>query len=138
MIFAIVIVAVLLLANANASAADRSASFTAFAESIATAEGFGRAGAVPTLRNNPGDLVGSDGRIRTFATVDDGWRALYHQLDLMRDGESSYYDPTNSIATVATVWTATEQASWARNVVAAMQARGFSVTAQSTLLEVLG
>lgn len=133
----IVLVAVVVLLSVESHAAGRTGSYVAFAESIAQAEGFGVAGAIPTVRNNPGDLVGSDGQIRSFSTVNDGWAALYRQLDLMRDGLSRNYDPDDTIAEVAAVWTQTQQTEWARNVVAGMNARGFSITAHNTLAEVL-
>jgi hypothetical protein len=68
------------------------------AQAIAKREGFGIPGTVPTRLNNPGDLMyahqdgalphgvtGTDGRLRVyaaFASVMDGWRALYNQIRL--------------------------------------------------------
>lgn len=64
------------------------------AQAIATAEGFGKPNAIPTLRNNPGDLTESDGAghwvPRTFATVEDGWNHLYAYVQRMIDGTGHY------------------------------------------------
>jgi hypothetical protein len=111
------------------TARNRSGSFFAFANAIASAEGFGVPGAIPTVRNNPGDLKlpSSGGAITTFATPADGWEALYKQLDLIRSGSSSFYDPDMSVAQVAGVWTATQQSEWLTNVLASMARQGYNV-----------
>ncbi len=135
----VVALALVLVLSRKASAAPsgRSASFTAFAESIAVAEGYGIAGAIPTVRNNPGDLKLSGDSITTFPTPDAGWQALYRQLDLIRSGESRYYNLAMTIQSMARTWTATEQGAWASNVVRAMNERGFSVTLSTQLAEIL-
>ena len=116
----------------------RSQSFLDFAESIAYAEGYGVPGAIPTVRNNPGDLkLTGDGSITTFPTVQAGWDALYHQLEIMRDGTSSYYRPDMRLIDMARIWTTTEQSAWVSNVVRSMQSRGHSVTIYSILGDVL-
>jgi hypothetical protein len=64
---------------------------TKFAQLIAKMEGFGKPGAIPTLRNNPGDLrhsphsshdgIGPDD-IGIIDTVEHGWEDLERQLAL--------------------------------------------------------
>ncbi len=138
-VWLVVVLVGVLLATRKASAAmtGRAASFIALAESIAVAEGFGLAGAVPTVRNNPGDMKGSNGQVKSFETVTDGWDALYHQLDLMRTGTSAYYSPDMTLWEVSRVWTTTQQDGWLSNVVQAMHDRGYPVTTQTTLSEIL-
>jgi hypothetical protein len=62
-------------------------------QAIARAEGYGKPGAIPTVRNNPGDLESIDGQIKVFMTPDEGWNALRHQVDLMATGQSRIYQP---------------------------------------------
>jgi hypothetical protein len=137
----VVVLALVLVLSRTASAATpgsaRRASFTAFAESIAVAEGYGIAGAIPTVRNNPGDLKLSGDTITTFPTPDAGWQALYRQLDLIRSGDSRYYTLAMTIGQMSRVWTATEQGAWASNVVRAMNERGFAVSLSTQLAEIL-
>ena len=102
------------------------------AQAIAKAEGFGVAGAIPTLANNPGDLTqagqgyaGDTGRtiganIIVFDNVTDGWNALYKQVRLMLSGSSDVYSLTDSISTVASKYTATDADAWAQNVANAL------------------
>jgi len=116
----------------------RTQSFLAFAQAISVAEGYGIAGAIPTVRNNPGDLKLSAGQITTFATPAEGWEALYHQLELMRDGTSRYYGPGMTLAEAGRIWTATEQSAWLANVIRAMRGQGFDVNETTTLGEILG
>lgn len=120
-------------------ASSRSASFAALAESIGVAEGYGLAGAIPTVRNNPGDLKlpGSNGQVTTFANPEEGWDALYRQLDLIRTGQSAYYNPDMTIFEMARVWTTTQQDAWGGNVVRAMNDRGYPVTLNTRLAEIL-
>jgi hypothetical protein len=66
----------------------------AIAQAIATAEGYGQPNAIPTVRNNPGDLTESDGAghwvPRTFPTPEAGWNALYAYVQRMIDGTGHY------------------------------------------------
>ncbi len=64
---------------------------TRLAQLIAREEGFGRAGVLPTLRNNPGDLrwspnskhlPGHPNDIGIIDTVEHGWEDLERQLQL--------------------------------------------------------
>lgn len=131
-------VAIALIMTKGTTVRARSGSFYAFANAIAHAEGFGVAGAIPTVRNNPGDLKlpSTFPNITTFATAADGWEALYRQLDFIRNG-SDYYQPTMTIAEVARVWTATEQSAWASNVIASMRSQGYDVNGDTVIGDVL-
>lgn len=103
------------------------------ADAIAYAEGFGRPGAIPTRANNPGDLVipGWTGeslgaqQISVFPTIEEGWRRLYRQLDLILNGQSHVYTrgADETIHSIATRWTLTESHIWASNVVFQLQSR---------------
>ncbi len=82
----------------------------AVAEAIARAEGFYVAGSIPARANNPGDLkIGDRGNgviegKTVFATAQDGWNALYRQLDLIRTGKSRNFKPTDTWREVARTW----------------------------------
>jgi hypothetical protein len=111
-----------------------------FARAIAYAEGFGVPNAIPTVRNNPGDLKlpRDGGAISTFPTVADGWDALYRQLQLIVSGRSSYYSIDMTIAAMGRVWTATEQQAWTSNVVSYLREHGVpSASSATTLAEIL-
>ena len=87
------------------------------ARAIAAAEGYGVTGAIPTVRNNPGNIKGSDGIIKTFQSVSEGWDALYHQVTLMLTGRSSFYVPTMTLAEIARIYTGeAAYMNWAANV----------------------
>jgi hypothetical protein len=87
------------------------------AQAIARAEGYGVPGAIPTVRNNPGNIKGPDGVIRTYSTPEEGWQALYRQVLLMLTGESRFYKPEMTIAEIARIYTGEAQfMNWARNV----------------------
>jgi len=110
-----------------------------FARAIAFAEGYGVPGAIPTIRNNPGDLKlpADGGAISTFPTPTDGWLALYRQLKIIIEGRSSFYVLDMTIAQMAERWTATERSAWAANVVTYLQRAGLPVTSSTRLREVL-
>jgi hypothetical protein len=102
------------------------------AEAIAFAEGYGKPGAIPTVRNNPGDLKDSNGIIIQFPTAEEGWNALYRQVLLMLTGESRYYKPTMTIAEIARIYTGEDSyMNWANNV-----AYKLGVTLDTRLLDV--
>lgn len=104
------------------------------AAAIAFAEGFYVSGSRPQRNNNPGDLerdltgkaVARDGPYVIYATAQDGWDALKHQVGLMFEG-SHVYKPSMTIAQIATHYTATQPNSWAFNVA---QRLGVTVTTQ--------
>ena len=95
------------------------------ADAIAFAEGFYAPGSRPRRNNNPGDLerdvtgkaAGMDGSYVIYATVQDGWDALKHQVSLMFEG-SHIYNSSMTIAQVAVHYTATQSGVWAANVAA--------------------
>lgn len=127
------------LVTRGTTARARAGSFYAFANAIAFAEGYGVPGAIPTVRNNPGDLKlpADGGQITSFATPADGWEALYRQLDLIRTDGSRYYASTMTIGQVARIWTATEQTAWTNNVLQSMRQQGYSVDAGTIIGDVL-
>lgn len=95
-------------------------SVVAFAKAIAKAEGFGVPGAIPTLANNPGDLVipGWAGMklgagISVFSSVNEGWDRLYKQLNLILQGRSAEYSLNDTIESTARKWTETDPTTWA-------------------------
>lgn len=97
------------------------------AEAIAVAEGFAFPGApqtsptnIPNSRKNPGNLRDNskppDYPIKTFATVEDGWNALYQQVERMLAG-STLYPADWTIAQVAARYTGeAAYMNWARTV----------------------
>jgi len=102
------------------------------ANAIAYAEGFNVPNSRAARNRNPGNLTASfgfpvewDGMFAIFQTLEDGWTALRMQVQMMRDGSSTYYDPTMSIEQIAQVYTATDPSAWASNVAAQL---GVSVT----------
>ena len=71
------------------------------AQAIAVAEGFAFPGApqtdpnnIPNSRNNPGNIrdmtIPPDYPVKTFATAEAGWEALYLQVERMLAGSSLY------------------------------------------------
>jgi hypothetical protein len=111
-----------------------------FADAIETAEGFGIAGAIPTLAKNPGDLVipGWTGPtlgqgISVFSTETEGRARLIHQLQIIIDGTSRVYSLDDTIQSMAQKWTRTNQTAWANIVAGVLQ-----VPASTTLRDILG
>jgi hypothetical protein len=102
--------------------ASYSSSVVAVAQAIARAEGFYQQGSAPQRAHNPGSLktpgwsgptTGSAG-INVYGSDDEGWSALYRQLDLIRAGNSNYYTRGMSISQMAATWTGNDNAaSWA-------------------------
>lgn len=95
---------------------------TRIAEAIATAEGFFHPSgiAVPQRANNPGDLklgdlgFGTIGGKTIYQTVEEGWAALEHQINLILAGRSAYYTPDMTILEVAQTYTGGDNAqAWA-------------------------
>ena len=140
---AVVILTVILLlaTNANAQSFDTQGGYMieqpltngvrSLAQAIATAEGSN------PQYNNPGDLVlpgfpTFGAGIAIFSSSQEGWSRLYHQLNLIVKGESNVYSLSDTIATMASKWTATDQGAWANNVAAAL-----GVTVDTPLSQVL-
>lgn len=103
-----------------------------FARAIASAEGFGLPGTLPTRYHNPGDLkavkgfmyegqayVGKGGHI-VFKTDRDGWNAMYRQIEKMRTGNSWHYVETMNIRQVARAYAGNWKV-WSRNVARNME-----------------
>lgn len=99
------------------------------ARAIAKAEGFYQFGSVPQRLNNPGDLTvdttgtatgkgGPGNAYVVYRTIQDGWEALYKQVDAMFSGASRYYKPDMTIGEMAARYTATDRDAWAANVAA--------------------
>lgn len=102
------------------------------ARAIASAEGFGLPGAIPTVRNNPGDLKLGGDSITSFPTKSAGWAALMRQLALIASGQSAYYTPAMTLREFAQTWTATEQSAWANNVLAYLRDHGHAAATLDT------
>ena len=109
------------------------------ARAIATAEGYYVSESIPSRLNNPGDLkassvlsVGRDaaGHLE-FATIADGWRALYRQLQLIIDGRSQNYMLDMTIAQMGRIY-AGNAGAWSANV-----ARMLGVPIDTPLRQVL-
>jgi hypothetical protein len=67
-------------------------------------------------RNNPGDIEDSSGNLITYATVEDGWNALYRQVSLFFSG-SRIYNAGMTIAEIAQHYVGTSDwVNWAANV----------------------
>lgn len=102
------------------------------AAAIAKAEGYGVPGAIPTIRNNPGNIKNAQGEIITFPNPEAGWNALYRQVLLMLTGESRYYKPEMTIAEIARIYTGeAAYMNWANNV-----SRVLGVTPETRLRDV--
>jgi len=77
---------------------------------IAKFEGFHITGSLAARNNNPGNMISSpfmEGIVNRFAyfkTAEDGWKALKYQLQLIFNGESEYYKPTDTILQFVSTW----------------------------------
>lgn len=90
------------------------------AQAISVAEGYGKPGEIPTVRNNPGNIRDPSGAIGTYATNEDGWEALYRQVRAMLV-PSSLYDPSWPLTEIARVYTGeSAYMNWANNVAAVL------------------
>lgn len=100
-------------------------------QAISMAEGFNVPGALPQRQNNPGNLrPPGGGPIRNFNSPEEGWRALFAQVQSMFDGTSRIYHPQMTIREMAQHYTATRPEDWAKNVAGAL-----GVTPETTLAE---
>jgi len=108
---------------------------------IANAEGFGKPGAIPTLANNPGDLVLGDigygtmgAGITVFPDLTSGSNALSSQLTKILNGTSSNYSPTETLSQMgATYAGASGGSTWASNV-----AKFLGLTPDATIAQAAG
>lgn len=91
----------------------------AIAEAIAKAEGWYHPSgtALPQRLNNPGNLKDASGKLRTFDTPQDGWNALYRQVNLMVSGLSRVYNPDMTIEQVAYLYTGNDNPNAWANIV---------------------
>jgi hypothetical protein len=123
--------------GANAGA-NPSAPVQAIATAIASAEGYGPPGNIPTKANNPGDLclgdlgsgtITSSGgeKITVFPTSDAGWQALYSQVSLMCNNQSGNYNTGMTWAQIGAKY-AGANTPWGQNV-----ANALGVDVNSTL-----
>ena len=99
-----------------------------FAEGIALAEGFYVAGSRAARNHNPGNLtqditgtgIGMDGMFVVYANDNDGWEALYRQVELILTNTSGIYNSQMTLRQIgqkyASTSTPTEQLNWAINV----------------------
>lgn len=102
----------------------------AIAQAIATAEGYFVSGSRPANNNNPGDIsdltmgeitaTGSDaGGLSIFASISDGWNALYAKIQNILSGQSSVYSPDASLSTIGNTWSDGDP-NWAANVASSL------------------
>lgn len=107
---------------------------------IASAEGYGKAGAIPTTSNNPGDLALGDigygtsgkGNITNYPDLASGEAALKNQVTKMLSGTSTVYNPDMSIDQVGDIY-ANGDTNWASNV-----AKALGVPSSTTLGSLTG
>lgn len=108
-----------------------------FARAIAYAEGYGIPSAIPTVANNPGDLVipgwtpTLGAGIAVFDSAEYGWSRLYRQLALIVSGQSSYYRLNMTIAEMGRIYAGGDE-NWSRNV-----ASYLGVSPSTSLIQVL-
>jgi len=111
---------------------------------IATAEGWGIPGSIPTVANNPGDLTGDDAGYFTtagvmnkegvvkFVDVDDGWSALHWKCYRILSGKSKVYPPEMTIEEMGMKYSGGNP-NWAVNV-----ARELGLSVTTTIAEMGG
>lgn len=113
---------------------------------IATAEGFffPDPAVIPRRAHNPGDLTKSFGfptdgvanaeGVLIFNSDNDGFGALYAQLNLIRSGGSHVYSLDDTISSMAEKWVGNRAAAagWAKNV-----AEYLNISTDMTLAQVL-
>jgi hypothetical protein len=98
---------------------------SAAAGAIAQTEGYGVAGQIPTLANNPGDLAIGDigystmgsAKITVFPDITTGWQALQNQVNLIANGQSTAGYPQNAtIAQVSNLYSGSTSGVWGNSV----------------------
>lgn len=101
----------------GAASGGTTAQIERIARAISIAEGYGVSGAIPTIRNNPGNIRSAAGPIASYPTIEAGWEALYRQVRLMLTGASSFYSPTMTLSQIARTYTGeAAYMNWATNV----------------------
>lgn len=69
------------------------------------------------MRNNPGDIKGPNGIMESYPSIQDGWSALKHQIDLIYSGKSHYYNVEMTIQQFGMEWTGNDNPeAWAKTV----------------------
>lgn len=107
------------------------------AYAISKAEGYGVAGAIPTVRNNPGNIRARSGEIATYDTPEVGWAALYRQIEAMLADTSGLYPADWSLAQVAARYTGEGRyMDWVSNVLYYLNERGVQAGPDTTFREI--
>lgn len=119
--WAVLAVAIAALAIGGGVAVATSERVRRFAEAIARAEGWYATGAGTPNRgqraNNPGNLMTPEWTLHQYATPEEGWAALYWQIELALTGRSRYYKPSMTIWQMAETYVGhAGWEDWARNV----------------------
>lgn len=122
---AILVALFLLFGRRIANPPESENSIALIADAIAHAEGFFAGDTLPRRRNNPGSIT-RDGELIQYPTEQDGWNALYRQIESILYGWSSYYSPGMTISEVARVYTGGDKPEAWANIVASRL--GVSVT----------
>lgn len=87
------------------------------ARAIAKAEGFYVEGSLPNRSNNPGALKLDGQSLSRFPDAESGWLALYQQVRIMLENQSSYYTPDMTLRQIAYIYTGNDRPdAWARIV----------------------
>jgi hypothetical protein len=99
-----------------------------FAEGIALAEGFYVVGSRAARNHNPGNLtlditgtgIGMDGMFIVYDNDNDGWEALYKQVEMILTNTSGIYNSQMTLRQIAEKYASTstpnERLNWAINV----------------------
>lgn len=91
------------------------------AEAIAIAEGFFVPDSIPNRYNNPGDIEEAGTKVN-YLTIQDGWNALYRQIEMMIDGRSHIYNPNMQWTTIGKLYTGEQTyMNWVENVCRILQ-----------------
>jgi hypothetical protein len=106
----------------------------ALANAQAQEEGFNVHGSLPNTLNNPGDLEDSSGNLLQFATPESGMSALLSKLSNIASGNSTVYNPSESLAEFENTYTGGDPNA-ASNVASIL---GNGVTPQTPLSSILG
>ena len=106
-----------------------SSAVQSIAQAIAQAEGFYISGSLAQRNNNPGNLTvpaaaAGQNPLSAYPTAQDGWDALYGEVNLILSGDSHIYTADMPISVIAQHWTTDvppgAQANWASNVARAL------------------
>jgi hypothetical protein len=94
-------------------------------QAIASAEGFYVGGSIPANNNNPGNLtqdvnntaVGTDSNgFMIYASSQDGWNALYYQVNLILTNASHVYNNAMTLLQIGNLYSPGTGSTWAANV----------------------